>query len=136
MPFDIEGRGADVAIRVAGDDLADCLRAAVEGFAAVFAEVDPLVPRQREDLLIPGDDPAELLVTLMDELILRLDGDGRLAVDLADVTVGDGALRGALLLVPLAAARIVGAGPKAATWHGVRLGPTAQGWEGEVLLDL
>jgi protein archease len=137
MPFELEGRGADVGLRVTGPDLGDCLRAAVAGFAAVFAEVDPGVPRERAEVRVPGSDPAELLVTLMDELILRLDDDGLIAIDLLDAVVSDGALRGVLLVVPVAAAQMVGAGPKAATWHDVRLGPAdGGGWEGYVLLDL
>lgn len=133
--FRLAGHGSDLAIEVMGPDAAACLAAAVEGFAAALADVDPSVDRRREPITLPGSSPADLLVGLLDEVILRLDADGELAVGLADAQVGD-QLRGVLEVVDLGDATVHGAAPKAATWHGARLARAGARWEGRVLLDL
>jgi SHS2 domain-containing protein len=134
--YRIVGRGSDMAIEVTGPTAEACLAAAIEGFAAALAEVDPSVDRRREPITLPGAAPADLLVDLIDDAILRLDADGALAVGLTDAQVDDDGLRGALEIVNLADARVHGAAPKAATWHGARLERTSDGWEGHVMLDL
>jgi SHS2 domain-containing protein len=134
--YQIAGRGSDLAIEVTGPTAEACLAAAVEAFAAALAEVDGSVDRRREPITVPGTAPADLLVDLIDEAVLRLDTDGALAVGLADAQVDDDGLRGALEMVDLADARVHGTAPKAATWHGARLERTGDHWEGHVMLDL
>lgn len=133
--FDIVGRGSDLAIRVRGRDPVACLAAAVEGLAASVAEVGPGVERRRVPLRLPGDQPAGLLVALLDEAIALLDAEGLLAVGLADAALDDG-LRGELVLVDLGGVVVHGDSPKAATWHDARLEPVRGRWEGSVTIDL
>lgn len=134
--YELVGRGADLAIEVAGPDLATCLGAAVQGFAASVGHVPPDATRRLAPVHLEGDGPEALLVGLMDEAILRLDAEGVLAVALTDLTLAEGDLHGRLALVDLAAVQIHGDPPKAATWHDVRLGPSGDGWRGVVMLDL
>lgn len=133
--FDIVGRGSDLAIRVRGRDPLVCLAAAVEGLAASVAEVRPGVERRRVPLRLPGDQPADMLVSLLDEVIALLDTEGLLAVGLADATLDRG-LRGELEVVDLDGVVVHGDPPKAATWHDARLEPARGRWEGSVTIDV
>ena len=132
----IVGRGSDVAIEVEGPTMEACLAAAVEGFAAALAAVDPGTRRQRRKIAVPGDAPADLLVSLMDEAILLLDAEGLLAVGLTSPRRDGDELRAILDVVALDAVRVHGMAPKAATWHGARLARSDDHWTGSVMLDL
>lgn len=135
--YELTGRGADLEIDVAGPTPADCLAAAVEALAASLADVDATGEPRDEDVEVDADDLPGLLVRLVDELILRLDADGELAVGLTHVEVTDHTLRGRLQLVDLATVTVHGDAPKAATWHGVALEPAMEGdWHGRVMVDL
>lgn len=94
------------------------------------------IRRRRERITVQGDAPADVLVGLLDEAIMRLDADGALAVRLTDARLDDAGLHGVLDVVDLRAVHIHGAAPKAATWHGARLDRTHGRWEGAVMLDL
>ena len=132
----LEGRGSDLGLVVSGPDLAACLAAAVEAFAAAVGDVEAGAARAAERVRIPGGSPEELLVGLLDEAVLRLDADGQLAVALDEVAVDDEGLTATLHTVDLAAVTPTGPAPKAATWHEVRLAPAGDGWQGQVMLDL
>ena len=135
--YRLEGRGSDLGLQVSGPDLASCLSAAVEGFAAALTELPVDAATRAEALALDEDTPDDLLVALIDELILRLDAEGELAVDLTVARADGGSLRGELVLCPVGDVEVHGVAPKAATWHEVRLGPDPDGgWTGAVMLDL
>ncbi|MDP8971263.1 MAG: archease [Actinomycetota bacterium] len=134
--YELEGRGSDLAIRVAGPDAAACLAAAVEGFAASLTDVDPMLGRRRMPLQLEGQTPEDLLVGLLDEAILRLDTDGDLAVGLVDAELTGEGLQGVLEVVDLESVQVRGVAPKAATWHDVLLQQVGDAWEGQLVLDL
>lgn len=135
--YGLVGRGADLEIDVAGLTAADCLAAAVEGLAASLTDPEAAPEPRGEDVEVAGDDLPGVLVGLVDEVILRLDADGELAVGLTDATLDGHTLRGRLQLVDLARVTIHGDAPKAATWHGVALEPAMEGgWRGRVMVDL
>lgn len=132
----IIGRGSDVAIEVHGPTVETCLRAAVEGFAEALATVEPATPRQHREITVAGDEPADLLVGLIDEAILLLDAEGLLAVGLTNPWLSGAGLRATVALVALDTVRVHGTAPKAATWHGARLARSGDRWTGHVMLDL
>lgn len=128
--------GSDLRMEVGGPDLHACLAAAVAGFAAALAEVPGNAPQRRERLELTGADPTDLLVALVDELIYRLDADGELVAGLEQLDADPQHLRATAVLVPLAATRVHGVAPKAATWHGAELAEGPDGWRGQVTIDL
>jgi SHS2 domain-containing protein len=134
--YEIEARGADAGLRVAGADLGACLAAAVAGFAAMLVEGPVAAPTRREALAIDEASAPELLVALIDDLIVRLDTDGELAVALDVAEAANGRLRGRLELCALTDVAVHGVAPKAATWHDVRLEPGPDGWSGRIMIDL
>jgi SHS2 domain-containing protein len=132
----IVGRGSDLGIEVAGPDLDACLQAAAEGFAAALTDLPVDAPTRRETVAFDEDSPEGLLVALIDDCVLRLDADGELVVGLDVDEAEGGRLRGHLVVCDLDAVTVHGVAPKAATWHGVRLGPDDGGWSGRVMIDL
>ena len=134
--YELIGRGSDLAIDVRGPDAVSCLVSAVEAFGAAVAETGTDVRRRGEAIELRGEDPADLLLDLMDEAVLRLDSDGDVAVGARDARLEGGTLRVTLELVRLDDVEASGTSPKAATWHGLRLEQTTDGWEGHVMLDL
>lgn len=134
--YDVVGRGSDIAIDVAGPTAEACLTAAVAGLAAAVGEVRETASRRDEQITVVGEVPVNLLVDLVDELIVRLDADGELAVGLRGARIDDDGLHGALELVALADVSVRGGAPKAATWHGARLAPAGDGWTGHVMIDM
>ncbi len=134
--YQLVGRGSDLGILVTGPTPEACLTAAVEALAASLADVDPAAPRHRAPVALTGEGPAELLVALLDDAIVRLDVDGHLTVTLVDAQLRGARLEGELELVELASVTVHGVAPKVATWHDLRLEPVGDRWEGEVTLDL
>ena len=134
--FELVGRGSDLAITVAGPDAEGCLAAAVRGLAASLVEAPPREGRRRERVELQGNGPAELLLALMDEAIVRLDSDGELSVDAHHLRMIGDRLEATLELVPLADLQVSGIPPKAATWHDLMLQPGDARWQGRVMLDL
>ena len=134
--YRLVGRGSDLGIDVTGPTAEACLCATVAGVAASVATVDDEVARRDEHIRLVGGTAVELLVGLVDEVIVRLDADGELAVDLAGARIDGEGLRGVLELVTLADVTLGGTAPKAATWHGARLEPEGDRWTGHVTIDL
>lgn len=132
----VTGRGSDLGIEVEGATVGACLAAAVAGLASVVADVPDDAARRTEAVTIAGDAPVELLVGVVDEVIVRLDADGALAIALTSADFEDGAVRGELELVALDDVTARGSTPKAATWHGARLEQDGDRWTGHVMVDL
>ena len=79
----------------------------------------------------------DLLVALVDEVIYRLDADGEIPVSVAVRPLPDGGVTVSFALVPVAAAEITGAVPKAASLHELRCAPDAAGrWSCAVTVDV
>lgn len=134
--YRLVGRGSDLGIDVTGPTAEACLTAAVAGVAAMVGGTDDAARRHDASITIVGDAPVDLLVGLVDEVIVRLDADGQLAVGLRDVGIDDNGLRGVLELVALEDVARHGRAPKAATWHGARLERDDDRWTGHVMIDL
>lgn len=134
--YQVAGRGADLGIDVAGPTPEACLTAAVAGLAAAVGDADGTATRRAAPITVTGDTPVDLLVGVVDEVILRLDADGELAVRLASARLDDDGLHGVLELTALTDVSVRRTAPKAATWHGAHLAPTGDGWTGHIMIDL
>ena len=136
VPYELEGWGSDLGITVSGPDPAACCAAAVQGLAASFVRADSEVARQLVPIQVEGDEPADLLAGVIEEAIARLDSRGEVALDLTDVAIEGGRLRGRFEVAALDDVAVTDAVPKAVTWHDLRLERTAGGWAGHVVVDL
>jgi SHS2 domain-containing protein len=116
--------------------LAQAVHAVVEAFVDVGA-VDPGAPgvTRRGEAVIRGENDADLLVALLDEVVYRLDTEGEVPVDLRLVAV-PGGVRARFAWTPVDALPAVGAVPKAVTFQGLSFGPSPEGFRCAVTLDV
>jgi SHS2 domain-containing protein len=130
---------ADVGLRVRGADLDDLFRTAAVGlFDYIVANRDAVRDTEAESVVLAGDDPAELLVTWLNELIFRCETRHRLYTRF-DVHVSDD---GRSLQAEICGEAIdrerhaLDHEVKAATHHGVSLNHEGKGWVAELILDI
>ncbi|MFI9625991.1 archease [Streptomyces sp. NPDC052042] len=131
----------------AGDCVAEAVRAAVES----FADPSGAAPVGEHVCEVAAGSAEDLLVSVLEEMIYRLDAYGEIPVHVEvdmDVTAGDadaGADRTAAAgpvasvrfrMADAGAAREVGAVPKAVSLHGLRLWHGPAGWTCRVTLDV
>lgn len=132
--FSLSEHGGDLDVAVWGPTLHSCLDAALAALATHVADVDDRQPRTRRPVDVAGP-PEALLVGLLDEAIALLDAEGLVACGF-EGNVADAALEGEVVGVSLEGLELIGAPPKAATWHGACLVKSEDGWRGHVILDL
>ncbi|MDF3147855.1 MULTISPECIES: archease [unclassified Streptomyces] len=126
---------ADVRVEAWGVSRERCLVEAALGMVECFADVTAVRPTSVERVRLEQDSDEGLLTALLDEVVFRLDVDGRVPVDLeADPTDGDLDVR--LALVELTDVEITGASPKGVSWHGLHIGPDPYGWSCAVTVDV
>ncbi|WP_031482240.1 archease [Streptomyces bicolor] len=126
---------ADVRIEAWAVSRERCLVEAALGMVECFADVTAVRPTSVERVRFVEDSDEDLLTALLDEVVFRLDVDGRVPVDLeADTTDGDLDVR--LALADLADVEVTGATPKGISWHGLHIGPGPYGWSCAVTVDV
>jgi len=69
---------ADIKIRAWGKTLEEAFEKAAEAFTDTTVDIRTVEPRERDELTVHGDDLEELLYNFIEELIIRLDSDGKL----------------------------------------------------------
>jgi len=130
---------ADVGLRIVADDLEDLFRTAAQGlFGYIVVNRDDIRATEREDVSLLGDEPAELLVTWLNELIFRSETRHRV-YNQFDVHLDDEArsLQATIAGEPIDRDRhVLDHEVKAVTHHGVMLRREAQGWLAELILDI
>jgi SHS2 domain-containing protein len=131
---------ADVGLRIAGADLDDLFRTAAEGiFDSIVVNRDEVAITTRERVELRADEPVELLVAWLNELIYRFETRHVLYRDF-DVTVGDDGrtLAAEIAGEPIDRDRhVFDHEVKAVTHHGRDLHrEEGRGWVAEVILDL
>lgn len=126
---------ADARIEAWAPSREQCIAEAISALVAGFVAVPDGVPTSPVEFTVePGADD-DMLVSVLDELIYRLDTTGRLPVD-ADVEAVDGGLRVRLRMTDTDRVDVVGAVPKAVSLHDLRFAREAGGWSCAVTLDV
>ena len=128
---------ADMRIEAWAATREDCVAEAVRGLVDSFAEIPAGHPGRDAEVVLSAGPDEDLLVAALDEVIYRMDADGELP---ASAQVHPAAGGGAVLvlnLVPVEAAEIVGAVPKAVSLHGLHCAPAGPGrWTASVTVDV
>ncbi|WP_395108454.1 archease [Actinomadura sp. SCN-SB] len=127
---------ADVRIEAWGPSRESCVAEAVRGLVECFADTAEVRPRRRVPLDVPPGPDADLLVTVLDEVIYLLEVAGEIVLEGRFEPAPDGGLTGGLTVGDAAQARPVGAVPKAVSLHDLRFGRNDGGWSCAVTIDV
>ncbi|MDN0198787.1 archease [Streptomyces sp. S.PNR 29] len=125
---------ADIRIEAWGASRERCLAEAVLGMVECFADVSRVRPTAVDRVRLAEASDEDLLATLLDEVIFRLEVHGQVPVDV-EADEDDEGLDVCLAVAGLQEVEITGAAPKAVAWHELRIGPDAYGWSCAVTID-
>lgn len=128
---------ADLRIEAWAPTMPECLEEAVRGLVASFAEVIAAGPGRPAIVPLPAGSDEDLLAAALDEVIYRMDAADEIPLRARLRQLRGGGAELALSLVPLAAAEITGAVPKAVSLSGLHCAADAAGrWSASVTVDV
>lgn len=136
MPFELRPHTADIGVHASGDRLDTVFDAVAAGLAAATADDVPS-PTDSFTLEFAADDLEGLLYDFLDQLIYERDVQSILPVETCSTIEeidGEYVLRTTVGHVPLAT--VSGREIKAVTYADMRIEPTTDGWEAEVVFDV
>lgn len=113
-----------------------CIAEAVRSLLDTFADTSRVRPGRTDELTVPPGSDADMLVTVLDEVIYRLEVDGELVLYADVAPAADGGLRVRLRLGDAAQAEETGAVPKAVSLHDLRFTGGPSGWSCAVTIDV
>jgi protein archease len=136
--FELFEHTADVGIRAWGSSEKAVFEEAAK---AMFSLVcDPQTVGSKETLSLSVESPSAdhelLLVAWLNELLYLFEAQRMLFSDFRVLELGESDLKAEVAGEALGPHHAVCGGVKAATYHGLRLAPTSDGWEAEVILDV
>lgn len=128
---------ADLKIRITGNSWAALFQNAGLALADLICDPDTLTPEKSWTIDIEGDDPADLMVNYLRELLYQWSGEEKLinSVDILDLS--DRTMSARIhttrynpdqhtILYEI----------KAVTYHQIAVGPTDGGWQAMVVFDI
>jgi SHS2 domain-containing protein len=126
---------ADLRVEAWAATREECLAQAVLGVVEAFVDPTGASHLARRDLTVRANSDEDLLVALLEEVVYRLDTDGQVPADV-ELTAAPGGLSGRMHMADVASLPVVGASPKAVTWHGLAFTHDSVGWRCSVTLDV
>jgi SHS2 domain-containing protein len=131
---------ADVAIAVTGSTLGEMLENAAYGMFDLMFDLAAFDPSREVVFEVAADNPTELLVDVLSDLLYRSETGDLAFCEFAAETARSGAGEVAVSMLargaPLAGAELVGPPIKAVTYHGLQVAATDGGWEAEIVFDV
>lgn len=130
---------ADAAVEIEGDDLGDLFGTAASALAALMVDPASLTIRVERTIGLEAPRLDLLLYDWLSELIFRKDRDGEIFPTARVAITGEGpyALTAHVVGGPLDPGRtVLGADPKAVTFHRFALEPRPAGWWARVVIDV
>lgn len=130
---------ADVGLRVRAETLDDLFRTAAAGmFGYIVVNLDEVRVLETEEISLSAGEPADLLVSWLNELIFRSETRHWLYVRY-DVNIAEDGLRLTGQIAGEAMDRdrhVLDHEVKSVTHHGLTLNQDAEGWVAELILDI
>jgi len=128
---------ADLGLRVAAADLPALMVEAAHGLTAMLLD-DPssIQPRETATFAVSGSEPDYLLLDWLNELLFHYDTTGWVGREF-DVTLDDDRLQAIVRGEPVDPRRHgLAHEVKAITYHHLSVTETAEGWTGELIVDI
>ncbi|MFG3510457.1 archease [Streptomyces sp. WAC05374] len=126
---------ADVRVEAWGASREQCLVEAVLGMVECFADVSGARATAVRQVQVGEGSDDDVLATLLDEVVFRLEVHGDVPVDVEVETVDDG-LDVRMAVTDVRSVPMTGAVPKAVSWHELHLAPGPYGWSCAVTVDV
>ncbi|WP_341715744.1 archease [Micromonospora sp. FIMYZ51] len=127
---------ADVRIEAWAPDRSGCLAEAVCALVESFTDPAGARPRAEREFHAPPGTDEDLLVSLLDEVIFRLETTDELPLRTEVADDGAGGLLVRWHTTGTAEVELTGAVPKAVALHELRFGRDDRGWSCAVTLDV
>lgn len=127
---------ADVRIEAWAPTREACVAEAVTALVDTFTDADGVRPAAEREFRAPAADDADLLVSVLDEVIFRMETEGELPLSTEVTDDGTGGLLVRWRTTDTDAVELVGAVPKAVALHELRFGRDGAGWSCAVTLDV
>jgi len=128
---------ADLRICITGDSQAALFQNAGLALADLICDPDTLTPEESLTIDIEGDDPADLMVNYLRELLYQWSGEEQLinSVDILDLS--DRTLSARIHTTRYIAERHTILNEiKAVTYHQIAVAPVDGGWQATVVFDI
>lgn len=126
---------ADLRIEAWAATLEQCIAEAVQAMVCAFADSTSAVPTAFREFVVPAGEAQEQLVTVLDEVIYRMDSDNEVP-RAVEVRRRGSELRVLLAMADISRMAIIGAAPKAVSLHQLSFGRDDTGWHCTVTLDV
>ncbi|MCH0543351.1 archease [Streptomyces sp. MUM 203J] len=126
---------ADVRIEAWGATREQCLGEAVLGLVDSFVDVTEARASAVRQVRLPEESDDDLLASLLEEVVYRLDVYGEVPVDI-EVESMDGGLDVRLAVADVSALPVIGSVPKAVSWNDLRMARDPYGWSCAVTVDV
>ncbi len=129
---------ADVGVRAWGASEEAVFEEAAKGMFSLVCDPGTVGNSERLSVEVesPGPDHDLLLVAWLNELLYIFEARHILFSEFTVLELEESSLRAEVAGETLGPRHAVCGGVKAATYHGLRLAQTADGWEAEVILDV
>ncbi|PZF99042.1 archease [Micromonospora deserti] len=127
---------ADVRIEAWAPTREACLAEAVTALVDTFTDTGGARPQAEREFQAPADDDEDMLVTVLDEVIFRMDTAGELPLATEVTADPAGGLVVCWQVTGTEAVELTGAVPKAVSLHELRFGRDDEGWSCAVTLDV
>ncbi|TDC37113.1 archease [Micromonospora sp. 15K316] len=127
---------ADVRIEAWAPTREECVAEAVTALVETFTDTAGARPGPEREYETPPGENEDLLVTVLDEVIFRMETADELPLTTDVTEEGRGGLRVRWRVTGTDGVELIGAVPKAVSLHELRFGPDGGGWSCAVTLDV
>ncbi len=135
--YEIIDHTADVGIRAFGKDLSELFRNAAVGMFELMADLDSVHPTQSQALSLAAEGVEDLYILWHQELLYRSSVDRCLYKEFSFEAISEKNLKSVIRGEPFhPKTQTLKKEVKAATYHGLKVARTKDGWMGEVIFDI
>ena len=136
-PYTLLDHTADLRIRIRGADRAELFANAGLALADLICDPSSLKSADTATIAVTGDDPADLLVNFLRELLYQWTGRDKLIKMVETIHVSETSVSARVTVDQFTAAHHTILNEiKAVTYHQIEVAPTPAGWQATVVFDI